>query len=212
MKVHREPGHTLRELELYQLLAKGNVANVPTCSHHGDNYLVLSDHGRQLCTSDPSYALVDVIDALQSAHSLGLVHRDVRPANITIRDGKATLIDWGFAVTLDYGGSFAGTTSFASDHVLKSPRTYRPEDDLHSLVRSLVYLKELHGAKLCRSPEVDKLKQFWSALRVPYFYKQLADFAEQRDYNSLRQHLANTRFGEDASDDADAGEGKDGGD
>lgn len=29
--------------------------------------------------------------------------------------------------------------------------------DLHSLVRSLVYLKECSSAKLCRSPESDKL-------------------------------------------------------
>jgi len=188
MKVHREKDHTERELAIYRQL-DGSVPNIPILQDQGENYIILTDNGRQICTSDPSFLFVDVLDALEVAHQKGLVHRDVRPANITIRDGKAALVDWGFATHKDKVANFSGTMSFASDHVLADPQKYRPNDDLHSLVRSLVYLKELHASKLCRSPELEKLRAFWQGLKVPFFYKQLANLAEALDYKSLRDQL-----------------------
>ena len=51
-----------------------------------------------LPASEAARFMMDILDALQFAHERGVVHRDVKPANILIgRDGKGRLGDFGIA-------------------------------------------------------------------------------------------------------------------
>jgi serine/threonine-protein kinase len=92
--------------------------------------------GRRLPLDQVLPITTDVAAALDYAHGLGIVHRDVKPANIMLMSsGQAVLTDFGMAKIL------AGGEYTASGDALGTPEYMSPEQGLGSEVgtRSDIY-------------------------------------------------------------------------
>jgi serine/threonine-protein kinase len=60
---------------------------------------------RQLPVDEAVQIAVDVAGALEFAHGQGVVHRDIKPGNILLEDGRAYVTDFGIALALRDAGS-----------------------------------------------------------------------------------------------------------
>ncbi len=97
----------------------------------------------------PQVALIGerVLSALQAAHAAGIVHRDVKPANIMVSpDGRVKLTDFGIAHAIDdprltTTGMIVGSPAFMAPERVQG-REAMPESDLWSLGTALYFAVE----------------------------------------------------------------------
>ncbi|WP_132445488.1 serine/threonine-protein kinase [Pseudomonas aeruginosa] len=118
-------GRTLARLSHPNTVTIHDIGNVGSCYYMAMEYLpngTLKDRIQQGLDPEQGLAYVrQVAAALGYAHSQGLVHRDVKPANILFRaDGTAVLSDFGIAKSIEDNTQFTqvgfavGTPSYMS--------------------------------------------------------------------------------------------------
>ncbi|GIH94239.1 serine/threonine-protein kinase [Planobispora siamensis] len=87
-----------------------------------------------------------LLDVLEEAHALGIVHRDVKPANVLMPARGPKLTDFGIArlegdVTLTGDGAFMGSPAYVSPEQARGERA-TPASDLWSLGVTLYFAAE----------------------------------------------------------------------
>jgi hypothetical protein len=120
-----------REIQIIARFVHPNIIPMfVSGSHEGMDYFVMPyiagdsvaerlKQDGQMPAEEVRRVLLDVADALYYAHGLGVIHRDVKPANVMIDDStrRAMLTDFGISRTLTTfsdatGASLAGTIGY----------------------------------------------------------------------------------------------------
>lgn len=120
---------------LVRLLGGGRIGQRPYLVLElidGESLRARSQRGA-LSVSAVACALAPVARALTRLHARGVLHRDVKPANVVVgRDGRGTLIDLGLARlpgSVEQAGSTVGTPAYmAPEQLLGGDRVGPPAD------------------------------------------------------------------------------------
>jgi eukaryotic-like serine/threonine-protein kinase len=106
----------------------------------GPNLKQVLDRVRRLSPSDADRLARELLEALDHAHRLGFVHRDVKPDNILIGPEGAVLVDFGIARAvmmssidrLTRSGMTVGTSTYMSPEQIRGAADIDQRTDLYS--------------------------------------------------------------------------------
>ena len=144
----------LREIRLVSQLNHPNIARLLDSGERdwlvyltmafieGPSLREVLGRGRRLSPADTLRVAGDLLDALDHAHQLGIVHRDVKPENVIIAPGRgAVLLDFGIAraiVTsvskeITRTGITVGSSAYMSPEQINGDQKIDGRSDLYSL-------------------------------------------------------------------------------
>jgi eukaryotic-like serine/threonine-protein kinase len=96
---------------------------------------------QQLSVAEAVTLISDVLKGVAAAHRQGVVHRDLKPGNIFVANGRAVIVDFGFAKlisdpstpNLSITGEVVGTPAYMAPEQIKSGRAIDGRIDLYAI-------------------------------------------------------------------------------
>ena len=152
-KVARD--HLLEEARIASALSHPNICTIHEVGRHGEEFYVVMEliEGQQLSSLIRNLGLapetamryaVQIADALQHAHERGVVHRDLKSANVMVTaEGRVKVLDFGLAlslkkqqlddatrsvVDLGSGSELAGTLAYMAPEILRAEEATAQSD------------------------------------------------------------------------------------
>jgi hypothetical protein len=205
MKVFR--GNTMHmaaaERTVLTSLSTGGVVNIPTYIdlYACENFqaLILTPLGVPVLPC-PVHAdvtptmSVTLLQVVQKAHSLGWIHRDIKPTNIylDINDtSRIVLSDWSSAVRANIECDYVGTRIFGDKPGPTNRHVPEQRLDLRCLVKTAFCLSRQ------RNPIVEdndlEVQQYWSKIKDQYpLFRKAMDLADAVKYDELAELFRNT--------------------
>jgi serine/threonine protein kinase len=160
----------LEHANLARLYDAGEESGIPYLVMEyiqGDDLATILDRRGHLPQIEALDIAVDIASALAYAHEHGVVHRDVKPANIVLDSayGRARLIDLGVAKMLDLDekmrltreGVGLGTLEYASPEQIECARNVDGRADIYSL-GATVYRMVVGARPFTASRDIDLAK------------------------------------------------------
>ena len=150
----------LREIRAQAKLDHPNLVRLSFADTDGETYFLVTEfvpgsdlrrlvrHHGPLAQAKAAYLISQTAEALDYAHTQGMIHRDVKPGNILITpEGHAKLTDLGLAffaeeqaeVTQSKPKHIVGTADFLAPEVIVTPSEVRSISDIYSLGCTLYY-------------------------------------------------------------------------
>ena len=149
----------MREARNAAALSHSNVVSVYDTIHEdGRAYIVMEfvaaptlatliERDGPMAPEAAAAIALDVLDALEVAHQAGIIHRDVKPANVMVpQEDRAKLADFGIATVVDdpkltSTGMVLGSPQFMAPEQASGARS-APATDLWALGATLYYMVE----------------------------------------------------------------------
>jgi len=136
-----EIGRTLHHPSIARILERGEIERVPYFTMELLPGQTLDAFIRGWGAAEPRTAaqiVVQIAEALDYAHSKGVVHRDLKPSNIMVLpDGSVRVMDFGIARArrfegLTSTGAFLGTPDYVAPEMIEGLGT-EPRSDLYAV-------------------------------------------------------------------------------
>lgn len=193
VKIHHHVTSCKTERDVLKILNDNQVGNVPEILEEvGENYNIMThpklETIRPVGKSEISGEEVcKIITVVEKAHKLGVIHRDIKPDNIFMKDGEIYLNDWSSAIQIAASSNahYVGTPAYYAKDNNNSNYVPMPKHD------NIAIVKTAYCSFFGVSPP-SNYQAFWSRFDSGV-WEELITHANNCDYETMRKTFINLK-------------------